>query len=483
MLENTLPVVIIGAGPVGLAAALHVRARGFTPLVLEAGAAVGAGIRRWSHVRMFSPWEYNIDKLAGTLLTAHGWTPPDPTHFPTGHEVVERYLEPLAAMPEFASQIRLGTRVTAVTKRQHDRMKNSQRATAPFAVRYLDQTGEHEVAAQAVIDASGTIESPNPIGASGIPALGERAAHEHIAYGMPDVYGAQRARYAGTRTLVVGSGHSAFSALTDLARLRLEAPGTEIHWAVRRPSLRRVLGGGENDQLKERGRLGMRISQLVDEGAITLHTNSYLDRVEHTSNGYVAWSGDDALPAVDEVIGATGFRPDLGILDEVRLDLDAGTQSPSALAPLIDPNLHSCGTVRPHGAMELKHPDANLYMVGMKSYGRAPTFLLLTGYEQVRSVAAAIAGDWEAARRVELVLPETGVCNTQFTDEETAAPTSSCCGGPAPPDVDACCVADADAKAAGEAGCGCGPTEVVAEARVVVEVATKKSCCGPARAT
>ncbi|HEV2679053.1 MAG TPA: hypothetical protein VGV14_00990, partial [Rhodanobacter sp.] len=158
-----------------------------------------------------------------------------------------------------------------------------------------------------------------------------------------------------------------------------------------------------------------------------------------------------------EVVGATGFRPDLTILDEVRLDVDSGTQSPSALALLIDPNLHSCGTVRPHGAEELKHPDANLYVVGMKSYGRAPTFLMLTGYEQVRSVVAAIAGDWEAARRVELVLPETGVCSTQFSEEGSEA-TSGCCGGPAPVGVEACCSADADAKAAGSAGCGCRAT-------------------------
>ena len=115
---------------------------------------------------------------------------------------------------------------------------------------------------------------------------------------------------------------------------------------------------------------------------------------------------------MDEIIAATGFRPDWSILSEVRLDLDPAVESPRALAPLIDPNVHSCGTVPPHGAEELKQPDANLFVIGMKSYGRAPTFLMLTGYEQARSVVSAIAGDWDAARRVELVLPETGVCST-----------------------------------------------------------------------
>ena len=138
-------------------------------------------------------------------------------------------------------------------------------------------------------------------------------------------------------------------------------------------------------------------------------------------------AGEQALPPVDEIIAATGFRPDWSLLSEVRLDLDPAVESTRALAPLIDPNVHSCGTVPPHGAEELKHPDANLFVVGMKSYGRAPTFLMLTGYEQARSVVSAIAGDWEAARRVELVLPETGVCSSDRTGDAA----SSCCGSAA----------------------------------------------------
>jgi thioredoxin reductase len=481
-MSSSLPVVVIGAGPVGLAAAMHLLSRGFEPLVLEAGSRVGAGLRRWAHVRMFSPWEYNIDKLCGEQLAAAGWRAPDPTHFPTGRELVEQYLEPLAALPQLAPCIRTGARVVAVTKSRSDRMKNAQRDATAFAVRYLEHGEEREILAQAVIDASGTTDTPNPLGAAGIPALGERKAHDRIAYGMPDVATADRARYGGKRVLVVGSGHSAFNVLVDLVRLAREVPGGQIHWAVRRPSLRRVLGGGENDQLKERGRLGLRIAQLVESDAVQAHTGIYIDRIERTTDGLVAWSGDTTLPPMDEIVGATGFRPDLSILDEVRLDLDAGTQSPAALAPLIDPNLHSCGTVRPHGAMELKHPDANLYVVGMKSYGRAPTFLLLTGYEQVRSVVAAIAGDWVAARRVELVLPETGVCNTQFADDDAPlAASAACCGGPAPPSVDACCVADADAKAVGASGCGCSAA-AVAEVVVAAPAVRKSDCCGPARA-
>lgn len=495
MTHTNLPIVIIGAGPVGLAAAAHVRARNLEPIVLEAGAHIGAGVLTWGHVRMFSPWHFSIDREARKLLDAVGWTAPDPDAFPTGTELVEHYLLPLAATPALAPSIRLNSRVLGVSRQHRDVMKNASRDNTPFVVRYDDATGEHELLAAAVIDASGTIEQPNPLGASGLPALGERALQAHIAYGMPDVLRDARPRYAGKRVLVVGSGHSAFNVLNDLARLAEQAPGTQIHWAIRRPSVQRVLGGGEHDQLQERGRLGLTIKQLLTKGILHLHTGFQLDRLEQTPNGIVAHSNQQALPPVDEIIGSTGFRPNLEVLRELRLDLDPGTQSPRALAPLIDPNLHSCGSVRPHGAVELKHPDAGVYIVGMKSYGRAPTFLLLTGYEQVRSVVAAIAGDWDSARRVELVLPETGVCITQFDDETQAAsaccdaPSDSrsavngstntnCCGGAPVNDARACCDRDEVAKAHGESGCGCGPGQAsISVTTIATPVRARSSCC------
>jgi hypothetical protein len=156
---------------------------------------------------------------------------------------------------------------------------------------------------------------------------------------------------------------------------------------------------------------------------------------------------------VDELVVATGFRPDLSMLGEIRLRLDPAIEAPVALAPLIDPNEHSCGTVRPHGARELVQDDPGFYLAGIKSYGRAPTFLMITGYEQVRSIAADIAGDKEAAERVELELPETGVCTRGGVEGGTEA--SGCCGGAAPAALSACCADDAAAKTAGKSGCGC----------------------------
>jgi hypothetical protein len=380
---------------------------------------------------MFSPWNFSVDSAARTILARYGWSMPDGDEYPTGHDLVARYLEPLAGTRELAPHIRLNTRVVGLARQDHDLMKDGAREDAPFLVRVVGPGGDYDVLAQAVIDASGTIETPGVLGASGLPALGEQAAADHIFYGIPDVLGTLRDRYAGRRVLVVGSGHSALNALLDLARLADTDSATRIRWAIRRPTLGQLLGGARNDQLQERGKLGSRVRSLLDEGRVELITSFRLDRLTMTAAGIVASSGTKSIEPVDEIIAATGFRPDWSILSEVRLDLDPAVQSPRALAPLIDPNIHSCGTVRPHGAEELKQPDGNLFVIGMKSYGRAPTFLMLTGYEQARSVVSAIAGDWEAARRVDLVLPETGVCSSDASPQLAA---SACCGSvPAAP--------------------------------------------------
>lgn len=419
MTDPIYPVVVIGAGPVGLAAAAHLTRRNLPFVVLEAGAQIAASVRAWGHVRLFSPWRYVMDDAARALLAETCWQEPDGVLYPTGAELVDQYLVPLAAHPALAPQIRTGHRVVAVARQNHDKMQDAGRADAPFLVRYIHDGHEDQLLARAVIDASGTWAMPNPLGANGLVALGEHAAADRIAYGIPDMRGAERARYAGRRVLVVGSGHSAFNALLDLAQL----PDTPITWAVRRTGTRQLFGGGTADGLAERGKLGTRAQQLVASGAIRLETGFRTTRVV-TRNDAMLVNSDDgrSLGPFDEIIGCTGFRPDLAALRELRLELDPSVEAPGALAPLIDPNLHSCGSVPPHGVDELSHPETNFYIVGMKSYGRAPTFLLLTGYEQVRSVVAALAGDWAAARDVHLVLPETGVCVSDRED--------GCCGVP-----------------------------------------------------
>ena len=431
----TLPIAVIGAGPVGLAAAAHLIDAGETPVVLEAGSSVGASMRSWGHVRVFSPWKYNIDRVARRMLEARGWDAPPADAYPTGREIVEQYLQPLADLPPLRSSIRLNSRVVAVTRAGYDKMKTRGRESTPFLLQVQHPDGsEAALLARAVIDASGTYETPNPLGTSGIPASGEPAVSGQIYYGIPDVLNRLRERYAGRRVLVIGSGHSAFNALLDLVKLTEEEPSTEISWAIRRDNPGNMFGGGENDALVARGELGARIEALVEAGRLHLITGFRTQLLERTGAGVVVSDGERRIGPFDEIIATTGFRPDLTMLGELRLDLDPAVESPRILAPLIDPNVHSCGTVRPHGAVELGHPEPDFYIVGMKSYGRAPTFLMMTGYEQVRSVVAALRGDWERARKVELELPETGVCSVSF-GEEPSTESAVCCGAGSPIDV------------------------------------------------
>jgi thioredoxin reductase len=445
-------VAIIGAGPVGLAAAAHALERGLQPTVLEAGPEVGHAVRQWSHVRMFSPWEYNIDRACERLLRASGWNSPDPAQYPTGGELVERYLAPLRERTALEAHIRTSTRVIAISRAGFDKMKTSGREHAPFEVHYRNGT-DKRLLADAVIDASGTWFAPNPVGANGLPAAGEDELAGRLVYGMPDVRGRERSRFAGKTVGVLGSGHSAIGTLIELVRLRDEALGTRVVWILRGDAPEKAFGGGANDKLSARGELGSLFASHVKAGHIevvaefrTSHLSLVDDRIRLGAGS--ACCGRQVT--VDELVVATGFRPDLSMLRELRVALDPAVEAPPALAPLIDPNLHSCGTVRPHGARELAHPEPGFHIAGMKSYGRAPTFLMLTGYEQARSIVASLAGDQAAADRVELALPETGVCSTS-----NAGADSGCCGGAPKTNGSACCAADETAKAAGAAGCGC----------------------------
>ncbi|RKN50349.1 FAD-dependent oxidoreductase [Micromonospora endolithica] len=423
---DNLPVVVIGAGPVGLAAAAHLHERGIAFTVLEAGDTAGAAVRQWGHVRVFSPWRYNIDPAARRILEDAGWVAPDADALPTGGELVAGYLQPLAELPALKHHLRYGARVEAISRLGLDRLRTAGRETTPFLIRLAD--GE-ELLARAVIDASGTWGIPNVLGASGLPARGEADVAAYREHALPDVLGQARDRFAGRHTLVVGAGHSAANTLLSLAELAGSTPGTEVTWAIRSASPSRTYGGGDADALPARGALGSRLRAHVDAGRIRLLTGFSVqaltpagDRVSvavrHTAGG------EEAI-TVDRIVAATGFRPDHSITAELRLDLDPVMGATRALAPLIDPNEHSCGTVPPHGVDELAHPETGYYAVGMKSYGRAPTFLMATGYEQVRSVVAALAGDWQAARDVQLDLPETGVCNSNPDDSATG---DSCCG-------------------------------------------------------
>ncbi|MDR7253248.1 NADPH-dependent 2,4-dienoyl-CoA reductase/sulfur reductase-like enzyme [Nocardioides sp. BE266] len=439
---TSFPLVVIGAGPVGLAAAAHAAERGMDFVVLEAGPDAGAAVGEWSHVRLFSSWSELVDPAARRLLEAAGtWTAPDDSAYPTGGEWRTAYLQPLAEVLDgvAGSAVRFGTRVVGVGRAGRDLMVDSGRESDPFAVHVEGPGGRERLLAGAVVDASGTWTSPNPLGADGYPALGETENAARITYGIPDFRDPDvAARYVGRHVAVAGKGASAQGVLVGLGRLARTDETTRVSWLLRRPSVGDAFGGGDNDQLEQRGKLGQDAKAAAASGFVTTVAQFRTGSVTAQADGRLTISSVDGqqVTDVDEVIVVTGFRPDHSFLSEVRLDLDPALGSARVLADQIHPDHHSCGDVAPHGHRELTQPEAGLFLVGMKSYGRAPSFLAMTGFEQVRSVVAALDGDLEAADRVDLVLPETGVCNGAgaFDDPDAVALSGAgggCCG-PAP---------------------------------------------------
>lgn len=420
---SELPVVVIGAGPQGLAAAAHLVERGEDVVVVERGQGAASAVSEWGHVRLFSAWPELTDSAARRLLEPTGWSAPA-SGYPTGAEWVSDYLAPLAGA--LGGRIRYATTVTGVARQGRDKVVDAGRRSSPFVVHTVDVDGvESRILARAVVDASGTWGMPNPAGADGFPAVGERAASDLISYRIP----ADVSELAGEHVVVVGAGHSATHAVLRLSELARRAPGTRVTWLLRRGSAANVFGGGSGDELPERAALGARARKVIDAGVVELVTGFRVAEFRAAGDGMTIVAEDGReVAAVGRVFALTGFRPDTGILRELRIDLDASLEAVAGIAAEIDPNIHSCGSVSATGARELAQPELGLFIVGAKSYGRAPTFLALTGYEQVRSVAAHLAGDHEAAARTELVLPDTGVCGGSGDFGE--ADGASCCAAP-----------------------------------------------------
>ena len=182
-----------------------------------------------------------MDAACVRLLETTDWVAPPLDELPTGIELYQRYLRPLADLPALREKIHTGARVKAISRRNIDKIKDAGRESAAFELQVSNDDGsEALIESWAVIDASGTWHNPNPLGANGLSALGEARLQQRISYGIPDIKLGERERFADKRVQVVGSGHSAINAMLDLVRLKAERPTTSIVWAMRGTNLQKV---------------------------------------------------------------------------------------------------------------------------------------------------------------------------------------------------------------------------------------------------
>jgi thioredoxin reductase len=398
-------IAIVGAGPIGLEAALYAAQLGYQVDIFEKGQ-VGTHIVDWGHVTLFSPWEMNHTSLGVSLLKQHdrSFREPDPAAYLTGREHVDTYLRRLSQLPQIASTVHIDRRVDAMGRQQAlkgDLIGDASRADLPFRILTSDSKGNEAIyTADVVIDATGIYGTHNWLGEGGIPAQGEKRNQDRIDYKLPDVYGRDRARFAGLETLLVGSGYSAATTVCDFQNLIREEPKTSLVWATQ-SAQRKPIPEIEEDPLPNRKRL----TETANAIAETEH--SQIEFRNGTNVAFIEWSdsnkkfqvglrkgGTSAVITVDRIIGNVGYGPDNSIYRELQIHECYATRGPMKLAAaLLGSASADCLTQASMGADTLRNPEPNFFIIGNKSYGRNSTFLLRVGFSQIVEVFSLITGD------------------------------------------------------------------------------------------
>ena len=394
-------VAILGAGPIGLDAALACLDNGWPCTVYESAASVAANVTAWSHIRLFTPWSMNMSPRMIAHLQAAGVQPPGPAeHCPTGGELTEQLLRPLAELPELAAIIRRSTGVLAVARQgllKHEEIGSTQRGSHPFRLLLADPDDAERVEhADLLLDCTGSYNRANYLGDGGIPAPGELRVADRITRRIPDL-GREADEWAGRRVLLVGAGKSAQTVARDLAALVVERPGTSVVWAVRaaKPSWGEVSG----DPLEQRQEL-VEVAQRLRSGAVPgmeVRTAVVIDALRTSDDGVVvalrSSTGDVEEIVVDRIIGLTGFLGDTSLYRQLQVHECYATAAPmnlsAALLGAAGDGPADCLAQASHGVDALRVPEPNFFVLGMKSYGRNSTFLLRIGYEQIDEVAKA----------------------------------------------------------------------------------------------
>ncbi|MDP2712511.1 MAG: hypothetical protein Q8O56_14950 [Solirubrobacteraceae bacterium] len=381
-------IAILGAGPIGLEAALAAATRGDDFVVFEAAPTVGWHLRRWGHVRTFTPWGMNVSpRMRAALPSA-----PSGAGLPTGAQLAADLLEPVAALAQLRDRIRLTTRVLAVGREgllKHEAIGDGRRAERPFRLLIRRPDGSEAIAhADVVIDATGTYGIPNRLGDGGIDAVNERAFEDRIERFLP-AFEEQAGAWAGRTILLTGAGHSAQTAARQLADFARDAPGTRVVWATRSA----VPGWGvvEDDPLPERAQLSRAAAQLAAGASDALQLRAgFVTEALHASGDRVAVTlrnGRREQVEVDRILALNGGVGDHALYRQLQVHECYATSGPMNLAAaLLGETGGDCLAIASHGPETLRTPEPGFFILGAKSYGRNSQFLLQVGWRQVDDV-------------------------------------------------------------------------------------------------
>lgn len=374
-------IAVIGAGPIGLEAGLYARALDFDVTIYDRGQ-VADNVRQWSFVRLFTPWPMNVTKLGRAALRESGrWEEPSASECPTGQQLRERYLQPLANSSKLRESLRLNTSVITIGRDDFtklDAIGKPQRGQSPFRILVADVSGNDRVDhADIVLDCTGTYGNHRWAGRGGIPAPGEQGLANRICYTLPDVLGRDRDRFANRHTLVLGCGHSASTLLDALERLHAQFAQTRVSWAIRRPG--QAIQAVEGDPLPARRELVLKALRMANDPPpwLTFYGTCVLEDLAPSGEklGPTLRSMDKSFVLqVDEIAALVGYAPDAGIYEQLHIHQSYATGA-------------SSGSELP------KNPEPNFFILGAKSYGTNSNFLLQVGHKQIVDAFSLIRND------------------------------------------------------------------------------------------
>lgn len=400
-IENPKQIAVLGAGPIGIEAALYARFLGYQVAIFERGSAA-ANVRRWGHVRMFSPFGMLRSPLGVAALEAQdpSYVAPGDDELLTGNEWIERYLEPLTKTDLLADSLHCDTRVLSLARQEflkQDLPGGAERASSRFRILVEDSNGQRDFSADVVIDCTGVVANPNYLGRGGAPAVGELNCRDKIDYHVPDLLGSERQRVAGRRVLVIGNGHSAATSIVALGEVLKDNPETRVMWITRR-----AVDNGQgpvntisDDALAERARLTQTANEIAAQGQVTLSPETSVETIhfdDANSTLRVTLGGQGAGDfEFDCVIANVGYRPDRQMYGELQVHECYASGGPMEVAKVLlqSPTVDCLDQVS-HGPQVLVNPEADFYILGAKSYGRTENFLVSIGIEQVRDLFTII---------------------------------------------------------------------------------------------